>query len=70
MAVAHEVVAGQEDDPASVGPVAGPAPELHRLLGEAVRDVLAGSDPVEALDAAAADAEDLLEAYRRGQPSG
>jgi sn-glycerol 3-phosphate transport system substrate-binding protein len=65
----YRVVAEQPTTPEALGPVAGPLPELHDILADAVKDiVIDGDDPAETLERAADEAEGLLAAYNAAQP--
>jgi sn-glycerol 3-phosphate transport system substrate-binding protein len=67
--VAYDVLAAQGTSAAELGPSAGPLADLHERLAGAVADVVDGDrDPAEALADAAADADDLLDAYNAGAP--
>lgn len=67
--VAYDVLAAADTSPEALGPLSGPAADLHRLLADAVADVLQrGHDPHEALARAAADGDALLAAYNAGAP--
>jgi sn-glycerol 3-phosphate transport system substrate-binding protein len=68
MRVAYDVLADQGTTPAELGPRAGPLPEIHELEAQALDRVVEGSDPAEALTAAADDADRLLEAYAASRP--
>jgi sn-glycerol 3-phosphate transport system substrate-binding protein len=65
----YRVIAAQPTTPAALGPVAGPLPQLHGILADAVTDiVIDGHDPAEALGRASDEADALLAAYNASQP--
>jgi sn-glycerol 3-phosphate transport system substrate-binding protein len=69
--VAYDVISSQPTTPEALGPVAGPLPDLHAILADAVEDiVIDGADPADTLDQAADEAESLLAAYNGSQPGG
>ncbi|HEV7761194.1 MAG TPA: extracellular solute-binding protein, partial [Acidimicrobiales bacterium] len=70
MRVAYNVLADQEATPAELGPLAGPLPEIHVVLADAVEEVIEeGKEPSTALAEAAADADRLLAAYNSSKPA-
>ena len=67
--VAYDVLAAGGTSPEALGPLSGPAADLHQLLADAVVEVLErGGDPHEALARASADGDELLAAYNAGAP--
>jgi sn-glycerol 3-phosphate transport system substrate-binding protein len=62
--VAYDQLIDGETNAATAGPVLGPLREIRTVIAEALQDVLsAGADPQEALDAAKAEADLLVEDY-------
>jgi ABC-type glycerol-3-phosphate transport system substrate-binding protein len=52
--------------PASLGPLLGPIRDVREVVARAIEDMVVGSkDPIEALDDAAAKANDIIEDYNR-----
>jgi sn-glycerol 3-phosphate transport system substrate-binding protein len=71
MREAYDVLADPAVTPADLGPLAGPLPEIHEVLAHAIEEEVLKND-VEASDAladAAADADQLLEAYNSSKPA-
>jgi sn-glycerol 3-phosphate transport system substrate-binding protein len=62
--VAYDQLLDGETTPATAGPVLGPLAEIRVIVASALQDILsAGADPAEALDAAKAEADILIEDY-------
>jgi sn-glycerol 3-phosphate transport system substrate-binding protein len=62
--VAYDQLLEGETTPATAGPVLGPLAEIRVIVASALQDILsAGADPAEALDAAKAEADILIEDY-------
>jgi sn-glycerol 3-phosphate transport system substrate-binding protein len=63
--VAYDQLVGGADTVNAAGPVIGPLRQVRAVTAEAVRSILAGADPLPALEQAAAEADDLIADYNR-----